>query len=183
MQLFFSDSLVFTPKDGDNWLFAKLNVQAAEFGYSQVIEHLVNVHLLMEPICVALKRHFPSQHPLHQMLKFHCREILIPNVFGVPNLVGEAQFLHKLSAFGNLGAKELIKRVFPVTSWDLTDFRGSLKVAVCRLSFVVVSEDVVLVFCVPYYLRHCCVCFLFPRNEEWITKKISRITLFEKMAK
>ena len=106
-----------------------MNVQAADIGYSQIIEHLVNIHILMEPICVGVKRHFPSKHPLQQMLKFHCREIIVPNTFGIQTLVGEGEFTHKLFAYGHLGAQELIRRAFPLTSWDVTDFRANLKVA------------------------------------------------------
>ena len=41
--LFPSDSRVFTPKDGDNWMIAKLNLQLTDLGYSQMVEHLAKV--------------------------------------------------------------------------------------------------------------------------------------------
>ena len=37
------DSVVYTPKDGDNWMIAKLNVQITDLGYSQIVEHLAKV--------------------------------------------------------------------------------------------------------------------------------------------
>ena len=41
--LFSLDSVVYTPKDGDNWMIAKLNVQITDLGYSQIVEHLAKV--------------------------------------------------------------------------------------------------------------------------------------------
>ena len=38
-----SDSAVYTPKSGDNWMLAKLNVQITDLGYSQIVEHLAKV--------------------------------------------------------------------------------------------------------------------------------------------
>ena len=37
------ESPVYTPKDEDNWLIAKLNVQITDLGYSQIVEHLAKV--------------------------------------------------------------------------------------------------------------------------------------------
>ena len=36
-------SAVYTPKDGDNWMIAKLNVQITDLGYAQLVEHLDKV--------------------------------------------------------------------------------------------------------------------------------------------
>ena len=41
--LFSSDSSVYTPDDGDNWMMAKLNVQVTDLGYAQIVEHLAKV--------------------------------------------------------------------------------------------------------------------------------------------
>ena len=41
--VFSPDSRVFTPKDGDNWMIAKLNLQLTDLGYSQMVEHLAKV--------------------------------------------------------------------------------------------------------------------------------------------
>ncbi|KAJ7340327.1 hypothetical protein OS493_003063 [Desmophyllum pertusum] len=80
------DSKVYTPKDGDNWLIAKLNVQVTDIGYAQIVEHLAKCHYLMEPFCVSLKRTLPPMHPLNQILKYHCREVIVPNTFGTPRI-------------------------------------------------------------------------------------------------
>ncbi|XP_068762517.1 polyunsaturated fatty acid 5-lipoxygenase-like isoform X3 [Montipora capricornis] len=121
------DSAVFTPSDGDNWMLAKLNVQVTDLGYSQIVEHLAKVHYLMEPFCVSLKRTLAALHPLNQMLKYHCREIVVPNAFGTPALVGEQGFMDLLFAIGNEGALRLLRDGHQYATWEATDFRAQIK--------------------------------------------------------
>ncbi|XP_068762512.1 polyunsaturated fatty acid 5-lipoxygenase-like [Montipora capricornis] len=121
------DSAVFTPSDGDNWMLAKLNVQVTDLGYSQIVEHLAKVHYLMEPFCVSLKRTLAALHPLNQMLKYHCREIVVPNAFGTPALVGEQGFMDLLFAIGSEGALRLLRDGHQYATWEATDFRAQIK--------------------------------------------------------
>ncbi|XP_068716666.1 polyunsaturated fatty acid 5-lipoxygenase-like isoform X2 [Montipora capricornis] len=121
------DSAVFTPSDGDNWMLAKLNVQVTDLGYSQVVEHLAKVHYLMEPFCVSLKRTLADFHPLNQMLKYHCREIVIPNTIGTPALVGDQGFADLLFAFGSEGALRLLRDAHQYATWEATDLRAQIK--------------------------------------------------------
>jgi len=44
---FLSDSPVYTPKDGDNWMLAKLNLQITDLGYGQIVEHLGKVRIII----------------------------------------------------------------------------------------------------------------------------------------
>ena len=67
-------------------------------------------------------------HPLNQILKFHCRELIIPNTFGTPALVNEARFMDLLFAYGNDGAIRLLRDAHPFSTWDITDFRRNIKV-------------------------------------------------------
>ncbi|XP_027036056.1 arachidonate 5-lipoxygenase-like isoform X1 [Pocillopora damicornis] len=121
------DSAVYTPKSGDNWMLAKLNVQITDLGYSQIVEHLAKVHFLIEPFCISLKRTLPPAHPLNQMLKYHCREVIVPNTFGTPALVDEFRFMDLLFAFGNDGANRLLRDAHEFSTWEVTDFRGNIK--------------------------------------------------------
>ena len=89
---------------------------------------LLKIHYLMEPFCVILKRTFSSQHPLHQILKFHCREITVPNTFGTPKLVDEAQFMDLLFAHGNTGTTRLLKDSHKVATWEVTNLKEEVKV-------------------------------------------------------
>ncbi|KAM7428053.1 hypothetical protein ABFA07_020908 [Porites harrisoni] len=121
------DSAVYTPNDGDNWMMAKLNVQVTDIGYAQIVEHLGRVHFMVEPFCVILKRTLSKQHPLNQILRFHCRELTVPNTFGVPNLVNENGLTDKLFAYGNKGSFRMLKDTYPLSTWEITDYRGNIK--------------------------------------------------------
>ncbi|XP_044164783.1 allene oxide synthase-lipoxygenase protein-like [Acropora millepora] len=120
-------SAVYTPEDGGNWMLAKLNLQITDLGYSQIVEHLAKVHLLMEPFCVILKRAMSSKHPLHQILKYHCRDVTIPNSIGTPALIDEGEYMDKLFAFGSNGTGRLLTDAQKIATWEATDFRGELK--------------------------------------------------------
>ena len=84
---------------------------------------------------MSLKRNLPPLHPLNQILKFHCRELIIPNTFGTPALVNEARFMDLLFAYGNEGAARLLRDAHPLSTWDVTDFRRNIKVQFAKHSF------------------------------------------------
>ena len=82
----------------------------------------------MEPFCVILKRALASSHPLHQILKYHCRDITIPNSVGTPVLLEEGEFVDQLFAFGSNGTARILKNGHQMATWEVTDFRGEIKV-------------------------------------------------------
>lgn len=118
-----------TPGDGASWTLAKLNVQVTDMTYSQIVDHLVKVHLIMEPLCVILQRRLSTAHPLHQLLKFHCRGVTVTNNLGVPNLVGVNKSTDQLNAFGATGSNQLLIKAYQQFGWEQTDFVGNLKVS------------------------------------------------------
>lgn len=89
---------------------------------------LLQIHYFVEPFCVCLKRTLPRLHPLHQILKYHCREVIVPNTFGTPALTHQLGFMSKLFGYGEAGAKRLIRAARPLSTWQVTDFRGNIKV-------------------------------------------------------
>ena len=88
---------------------------------------LFKTHFLMEPFCVILKRTFSSQHPLHQVLKFHCREITVPKTFGTPKL-------DLLFAYGITSAIRLLKDSHKEATWEVTNLKEEVKVC-CHAIF------------------------------------------------
>ncbi|XP_068761819.1 polyunsaturated fatty acid 5-lipoxygenase-like [Montipora capricornis] len=124
---FTPDSAVYTPDDGGLWMLAKLNVQVTDLGYGQIVEHLAKVHFMMDPFCVVLKVAISLPHPLHQILRYHCREVTVPNTIGTPKLIGNGQYMDQLFAFGHNGTNRLLKDAYPISTWDITDFRSELK--------------------------------------------------------
>ena len=94
----------------------------------------------MEPFCVILRRTISSQHPLHEILQYHCRDVTIPNTLGTPALINEGAYMDKLFAMGSEGTKRLLRDAYPLSTWDVTDFRSQLKVSfLFRLPFLSVS--------------------------------------------
>lgn len=97
-------------------------------GNSLLTSILFQVHLFLEPFCVCLKRNLAVQHPLNQILKFHCRELVIPNTLGTPALISEDGFLAKLFAYGIDGADRLVQDGHKLSTWEETDLRSKIKV-------------------------------------------------------
>lgn len=133
------DSPVYTPKDKGLWMLAKLSVQGADLGYNQVAEHLAKTHLLMEPFCVSKDRQLSERHPLHQMIKYHCRGISITDKLAFKILLAENAKLHKLFPYGYHGAVSIALRQFRLASWKDTDFLNNIRVMWNLLIFIVFS--------------------------------------------
>ena len=83
---------------------------------------------MMEPFCVILKRTLSKQHPLNQILRFHCRELAVPNTFGGSNLVNENGLTDQLFAYGSNESLRMLKDTYPLSTWEITDYRGNIKV-------------------------------------------------------
>ncbi|XP_078365273.1 allene oxide synthase-lipoxygenase protein-like [Oculina patagonica] len=121
------DSPVFSPSDGGSWMLAKSVVQATDYAHSQMIEHLLKIHLFSEPFCVVLHRQLSSNHPLNVLLKYSCRGVLAANTLGAPQLISPGTFMDKLSAFGYKGTIMLVGRGYEEMSWKDADFRLDMK--------------------------------------------------------
>ncbi|KAL9986386.1 hypothetical protein ACROYT_G000525 [Oculina patagonica] len=122
------DSAVYSPEDGDLWALAKENFQVTDFAYVEMVEHLLKTHLMMEPFCVCILRHLSKLHPLHQLLKYHCRGLLPTNKVGFPKLIDDKAYMHQLFAIGNTGSVTLLVRAYQTLTWADTDFRAKNKV-------------------------------------------------------
>ena len=89
----------------------------------------------MEPVCVTLRRHLHKDHPLAQILKFHCRGILTAKLLGVPKLVLPGQILYQLSGFAHTSAAHLVNTGYMGTGWKETDFKNNIKVTCFCVNF------------------------------------------------
>lgn len=117
-----SDAPVYQPSDGNKWLLAKEIFQVADFAHVEMIEHLLKTHLVLQPICVVAKRTLSEFHPLSELLRWHCRGLLVTNTNGFPKLVTPNGYMHKLFSIGNVGAIELLNRGYADFTWEDTDF-------------------------------------------------------------
>jgi hypothetical protein len=132
---------VFSPVDGSKWMKAKMEIQRADLFYVELVEHLLKTHLLLEPICVIMRRTLAGYHPLHQILKWHCRSLAVVNSLGLGALLNKGEFLHKLFALGHTGGVELLKKAYPQMSWADTEFDKNLEV----IDFLLTGEVILLV--------------------------------------
>lgn len=64
-------SLLCTPMDGVDWTLAKLIAQMADFYVHELVRHLGQTHLALEPIALATVRELAASHPVNVLLKPH----------------------------------------------------------------------------------------------------------------
>lgn len=122
------DSPVYTPEDSQLWQMAKHVLQGADYAQTQIVEHLFKIHLYMEPICVCVHRRLSKLHPLHQLLKHHCRGLLGTNALGYPFLMAPGNgSIDKLMLIGRQGAMTMMRRAYNDLSWEKTDFLVNIK--------------------------------------------------------
>jgi len=75
------ESLLCTPLDGVDWTLAKIVAQMAEFTIFELIRHLGQTHLALEPIALATARELAQNHPLHVLLQPHFELTMAINAF------------------------------------------------------------------------------------------------------
>ena len=131
----FTDSDVFKPSDGYNWEFAKLQVQLADILVSSIYNHLLRVHLRMEPVCLAFKRHLSSFHPLYDVLKYHCRGTLEVNNNGLVSLLAMGKALHQLASVGHIGSTKIVNDGYLKMRWGDNDLLTDIAVSLCQFPF------------------------------------------------
>ncbi|XP_065059744.1 allene oxide synthase-lipoxygenase protein-like [Rhopilema esculentum] len=118
---------VFTPEDGIMWDLVKAQFQETDLFYGQVYEHLLRTHMRMEPICISMHRHLSSLHPIHQILKFHCRGLIPLNAQGKVTLLDAPQTVRSLFSRGNKGAIALLYKGFQTMKWNDIDLEENIK--------------------------------------------------------
>lgn len=123
-----SAGTVYTPKDGLLWNISRAQLQISDMFIGQISEHLLKTHFKMEPLCVTLHRHLSKMHPLHQILKYHCRGLLPVNKNGVKVLFRTDETLKSLFGYGAEGATQLVNEEFLKMTWNDTDLELNLKV-------------------------------------------------------
>ncbi|MCC3470149.1 MAG: hypothetical protein JGK37_30540, partial [Microcoleus sp. PH2017_06_SFM_O_A] len=108
---------VFTPLDGDNWMTAKTVVQMADSNYHELISHLAQTHLFIEPFVLATNRCFTDKsHPVMVLLKPHLQGTILINYGAHKNLLapeGPIDFLLSatIGSNGQLAIKEAMSHL------------------------------------------------------------------------
>ena len=70
---------IFTPGQGDNWMTAKTILQMADSNYHELISHLAQTHLFIEPFVLATNRCFTDGHQVRLLLKPHLEGTVLIN--------------------------------------------------------------------------------------------------------
>jgi arachidonate 15-lipoxygenase len=80
IQLADGDQRLYTKFDpAIDWFYAKLCVQVADGNQHELVTHLAQVHLVMEPFAMATNRQLAENHPLSLLLRPHYRFMLCNN--------------------------------------------------------------------------------------------------------
>jgi len=88
------ESLLCTPLDGVDWTLAKMVAQMAEFTVFQLIRHLGQTHLALEPIALATARELAQNHPLYVLLQPHFDFTMAINAFADQVLINPGGFVN-----------------------------------------------------------------------------------------
>ena len=77
---------IFTPGDGVAWEMAKLMVQVADSNDLELVWHVGQCHMRVEPFVISARRQLARSHPVHVLLAPHFEMTLAIN-FGAPRLI------------------------------------------------------------------------------------------------
>ncbi|MBG1270436.1 lipoxygenase family protein [Nostoc sp. WHI] len=86
-------SLLCTPMDGVDWTLAKLITQMADFYVHELVRHLGQTHLVLEPIALATVRELAARHPVNVLLKPHFESTMAINALGDQVLINPGGFV------------------------------------------------------------------------------------------
>ncbi|WP_414566376.1 MULTISPECIES: lipoxygenase family protein [unclassified Anabaena] len=86
-------SLLCTPLDGVDWTLAKIITQMADFYVHELVRHLGQTHLVLEPIALASVRELAARHPVNVLLKPHFEFTMAINAVGDQVLINPGGFV------------------------------------------------------------------------------------------
>ena len=86
-------SLLCTPMDGVDWTLAKLITQMADFYVHELVRHLGQTHLVVEPIALATVRELAARHPVNVLLKPHFEFTMAINALADQVLINPGGFV------------------------------------------------------------------------------------------
>jgi arachidonate 15-lipoxygenase len=87
------ESLLCTPMDGVDWTLAKLITQMADFYVHELVRHLGQTHLALEPIALVTIRELAAHHPINVLLKPHFEFTMAINALADQVLINPGGFV------------------------------------------------------------------------------------------
>jgi len=121
------------------WMFAKMHAAVADAVMHQMLIHLLETHLALEPVVIATHRALATDHPLFRLLHPHLKGTIAVNEFGRSTLVSELHArVDDLIATGLHGSLHLMTRYYNGPSYR---FMESLPRQLKRRGFDVGGAD------------------------------------------
>jgi arachidonate 5-lipoxygenase len=125
---------VFTPKEKNPavWLFAKMHLQHADGIYHQMVVHLLQCHLSLEPVIVSMQRHLKHSvgtrhtgHAVADLLMPHFHRTIAINSFGRHTMLGGSDpnsppTFDVITSIGVNGTLGLMQKAY-LEEWGMVD--------------------------------------------------------------
>jgi Lipoxygenase len=92
------------------WSTAKLAIASADVAHQEMLSHLLNTHLIIEPFAVSTNRKLSPQHLLYQLLKPHFFNTLPINNMARNVFLGRGGLFDHISSLGYTGSNEILNR-------------------------------------------------------------------------
>ncbi|XP_031573741.1 allene oxide synthase-lipoxygenase protein-like [Actinia tenebrosa] len=120
-------SSVFTPDDEKSWFFAKSAVQRADFNVLHIVKKRLKTHLYMDAPCTLVEKYFSEYHPLHQILRHHCRASLETNKLFELKLYGPKAPIYKALSIDYKTAVKMLNEQYNKMDFDDIDLLKDLQ--------------------------------------------------------
>ncbi len=91
------------------WQKAKLMVQVADLNHHELVSHLFECHLAMEPFAVAAARQLAPNHPMGRLLGFHFSHMLQRNEYARADLINPGGPVDRFLGTGVAGALQVVR--------------------------------------------------------------------------
>ncbi|KAK3738682.1 hypothetical protein QZH41_020329, partial [Actinostola sp. cb2023] len=121
------DAPVSSPDDQKAWFFAKSVVQRADINVLHLIKKRLKTHLYMDAPCTLVEKYFSEYHPLHQILRHHCRANLETNKLFELKLYGPKAPIYKALSLDFQSALTLVNKEYANMTYEDIDLIKELK--------------------------------------------------------
>ncbi len=109
------ESLLCTPVDGVDWTLAKLIAQMADLYLHELVRHLGQTHLALEPIALATVRELAACHPVNVLLKPHFEFTMAINALGDQVLINPGGYVDIIAGL-------TLESALSLTTLGISDF-------------------------------------------------------------
>ncbi|XP_032242854.2 lipoxygenase LoxA [Nematostella vectensis] len=118
---------VYTPEEGKGWFYAKAMVQRADINVLHMIKKRLKTHLYLDAPCTLVEKYFSEYHPLHQMLRYHCRANLETNKLFELKLYGEKAPIYKALSIDYDNSVRMVNKEYGKMDFSEIDLVEELK--------------------------------------------------------